>query len=329
MVRTSRIVVIFIMLLLSITVLISTTYGWFTNNLGAEATDLSIRVQSSRQLDVSTDARSWYKTVTLENIMNADYVVDRYNQVPVEFQPTSTIGELDNGQVKMFVGSVKTDRDVNSPNYNKLVLTAKREVEQNGETGSFLTFDLYFNNNNMATELYLGKNSYVKYDTEEEDKGLQNAIRMAFVLEGTTTSKDLNDIQSMETDNFNNVVIWEPNFDVHTETSINAAKHYYGLTEIESPMLAYIDYLGVKNDITTPELITSRNELFFGTTARMVRTTHDYENSKADSKKLFDLPAGISKVRVYAWIEGQDVDCQNEAAGSSFIYNLHFSNSKE
>ena len=37
------------------------------------------------------------------------------------------------------------------------------------------------------------------------------------------------------------------------------------------------------------------------------------------------LPAGISKVRVYMWLEGQDVDMENNASGSALRYNLELS----
>ena len=37
----------------------------------------------------------------------------------------------------------------------------------------------------------------------------------------------------------------------------------------------------------------------------------------------FMLPEGISKIRVYAWVEGQDIDCENNAAGSDFKFNFN------
>ena len=34
------------------------------------------------------------------------------------------------------------------------------------------------------------------------------------------------------------------------------------------------------------------------------------------------IPAGITKVRVYMWLEGQDVDMENNAAASKLRYDL-------
>ena len=41
-------------------------------------------------------------------------------------------------------------------------------------------------------------------------------------------------------------------------------------------------------------------------------------------QKIFALSAGVTKVRVYMWIEGQDVDCENNASGTDISYNLQF-----
>ena len=38
--------------------------------------------------------------------------------------------------------------------------------------------------------------------------------------------------------------------------------------------------------------------------------------------KTFSLKAGITKMRIYMWVEGQDVDCENTASGGNIIYSL-------
>lgn len=38
--------------------------------------------------------------------------------------------------------------------------------------------------------------------------------------------------------------------------------------------------------------------------------------------KVFSLKAGITKVRLYMWIEGQDVDCEDDASGSNIAFDL-------
>ena len=46
----------------------------------------------------------------------------------------------------------------------------------------------------------------------------------------------------------------------------------------------------------------------------------------AGQQVTFDnLAAGVTKVRVYMWIEGQDVDCENMASGTNVNFNVQFS----
>ena len=40
---------------------------------------------------------------------------------------------------------------------------------------------------------------------------------------------------------------------------------------------------------------------------------------------LLNLQAGITKVRVYLWLEGQDVDCENNASVGDLAFSLQFS----
>ena len=41
--------------------------------------------------------------------------------------------------------------------------------------------------------------------------------------------------------------------------------------------------------------------------------------------EIFNLRAGITKIRVYMWVEGQDVDCENNASIGNMSLNLQFS----
>ena len=42
------------------------------------------------------------------------------------------------------------------------------------------------------------------------------------------------------------------------------------------------------------------------------------------AKDIFTLSAGITKIRMYMWIEGQDVDCENTASGTDISFNVQF-----
>ena len=40
---------------------------------------------------------------------------------------------------------------------------------------------------------------------------------------------------------------------------------------------------------------------------------------------MFTLAKGVTKLRIYMWIEGQDVDCENAASGGNVSFNLQLS----
>ena len=44
---------------------------------------------------------------------------------------------------------------------------------------------------------------------------------------------------------------------------------------------------------------------------------------------VFSLAAGITKVRVYMWVEGQDIDCENTASGTDISFNLQLEVAKD
>ena len=44
-----------------------------------------------------------------------------------------------------------------------------------------------------------------------------------------------------------------------------------------------------------------------------------------ENVEIFSLNKGITKIRVYMWIEGQDVDCENDASVGNISLNLQFS----
>ena len=309
-----------IFLSLSLTVF---TYAWFTNNQSIETTDIEVRARTSKDIDISTDAINWKSEVTLYDIMNASYTQDRLNQTPKNFQAYSTAGNVNNGLLDMFHGLVSINKDPSSENYRKLMFTTEKIREVDGTSGGFLAFDLYLKNLNDAN-LYLGKKSYVNYVTD--DSGIDNAVRVAFVFEGTTSlDSDPDSIQAIKSDDAI-VVIWEANSNKHTEAAILNAKNVYGIDITED--FIDIDYYGVKKEFSTPLLLTSTDEEYFSKMDNNIRTRSDYSSSTLPNYSLFSLPRGISKIRIYAWVEGQDVDCENNAAGSDFKFNFNFTTKK-
>lgn len=317
-----RIIASLLLLIMACLLLVGSTYAWFNNGKEVSSTGIHLRVQTVQKLEVSADAKKWRQTIGLREILDAAYEVPRLNQLPKKFQPVSTVGNLDNGLMEMFLGIVSTDMDPSSINYSKQVIRARQELEVDGETGKYLAFDLYFRNDSDKS-LYLGRKSYVSYSGSVA--GIENALRIAFVNEGSMETSDIKNIQSMFTTSNEDVVIWEPNYESHTSSGVQAAKDIYGL-DITEKMDTHLEYYGIKAPIEEKVLLNSHDIKYFSKINNIIRTNSTYNKENGENIKICDLKKGISKIRIYAWIEGQDVDCENSAAGSTFVFNLHFTN---
>ena len=46
--------------------------------------------------------------------------------------------------------------------------------------------------------------------------------------------------------------------------------------------------------------------------------------NSSSNQKIFDLESSITKVRIYMWLEGQDVDCEDNASYGDISFKLEF-----
>ena len=178
---------------------------------------------------------------------------------------------------------------------------------------------------NNNTQLYLTPESNATYGGNKS-VGIENAVRFAFVEEGTTfTGAPLGTIQSMTTSDQSKVHIWEPNYDTHTEYGIENARDVYQMN-ITSPSEP-LNYDGVLNEIPKIAGITTNNASENKYPMYFQRVNIDYytKNNFDNNVQIFSINSGITKIKVYMWIEGQDVDCENNAAIGNVALNLSFS----
>ena len=219
--------------------------------------------------------------------------------------------------MNMYKGTIVTNTGTGNN-----ILTAEKSTEKNGVSGDFVAFDLFFQSNE-AHKIYLTEGSSVAATANGTNSGIQNAARVAFVVEGNVaygsepaTAQALKEAQTP--------YIWEPNFDVHTAAGVDNARNTYQLTTTADGA-GKLAYVGVKSNITKDNniLLNSKDTKYFADV-----TTHESPKSgipAAARMNAFDIKEGITKVRVYMWVEGQDVDCEDKASGGSLSFNLAFS----
>ena len=178
-----------------------------------------------------------------------------------------------------------------------------------------------FFQSSQAQTVYLTSNSSVV--ASGTDKGIQNAARVAFIKEGSVAyGATPADAQALKGEI--SKLVWEPNYDVHTASGVANAQSVYDIT-VGQTGGSKLAYKGVKAPIAeaTKVALNSSDSNYFGdiTTVGSVAggiPTTAYMNA-------FDVAEGVTKVRIYMWIEGQDVDCEDHASGSALTYNLQFS----
>ena len=326
---------ILLLLLLSAIILLSSSYAWFTSNQTVAVKELEVNVTTSSGLQISADGNVWSALLDKNALTAAatTYSTTLRNQLPTALAPVSTIGAVDTstGLMNMYLGSTSANTE------GKYVLTAEKEVEGAGMTtaGHYLAFDMFLKVES-TTQVYLGVGSGVTPKTGNV-KGLENAARIAFIVQGyQPAGTDLTTIQNQK--GGTSSIIWEPNYDAHTPAAIAHAIGTYGATlanfgqtimperDITCDRIAYD---GIKADITSDNAVevgkanATNAATYFSTVSPTIATTKAWTGSAdGQAQSLFTLQAGITKVRVYCWVEGQDYDCGDNASGQDIVFNL-------
>ena len=228
----------------------------------------------------------------------------------------------------MYLGDVIADEDTGD-----YVLKSTKETEVHGQTGSFIAFDLFFKVEE-DTPVWITPDSGVTTD-DVVDSGIKNATRMAFIMLGNTTAGDtLENIQKLNAGTSSTKYIWEPNYDVHTAAAVNHAYDTYGLTTTTADAAA-LDYSGVKAAFDETKKVSVKVD---NTTTHATKYADYFGAVEPDFQTVvgfntnleaFTFSAGITKMRVYMWVEGQDVDCENGASGANITYSLSITSENE
>lgn len=334
--RKKLFLMIFMILFVGI-VLTASTYAWFTTNSSVTVEGIDVNVSTSQGLQISTDAKNWKSIVSNDDITGAvwDSTTSSLlaNQFPTgQLSPVSSAGIVSGARMQMFSGSVETD--VNTK-INQLTTASLNDTH--GSTGDYIAFDLFFRTVGGKKEsetdekgyemLYLAENSKVEW--KSGPKGIENAARIAFVVLGNTDYSSQPDVAQMlasATDPW----IWEPNYDAHRASARTHANQVYGMdlstftgNDSDGYKTNKLDYLGVKA-ATTNSLPLNSNDtnVFQAVTTNGTPASGITESSYT---QMFKIQGGITKVRIYMWIEGQDIDCEDLASSGKVSFSLQFS----
>ena len=332
-----------LLLILLLLVLIASTYAWFTANQTVTVDSVDVHIEAQNGLQISTNATDWKSLIENEDITTKAYAGNK-NQLPTSMEPVSTVGDIDDttGFMKMYYGKVESDE---TDGFDKLTATAEAEPVANEQTiPKFVSFDVFLRVNS-DTKLKMTSGSKVVMKDGSTDKGIKQASRVAFCIEGNTPAgSDVATITGLKgaksfSDQAKTVYIWEPNANLHTAAAVAHAKDNYNITTTTGGAKSdIVTYAGIKQAFATKTLL--KDTYTAGDNFSTIKPDYvtlanangemlnadgsEGTKEKPAEQKIFTLTAGITKVRVYMWIEGQDVDCENTASGTDISYNLQF-----
>lgn len=319
----------------------------------AESMQISLDGATWYQSITIDNMRQFYGTYADSTKPHADKDSNT-NYVPTELIPASTIGEVASGKLQLMTGDSTLTGSTTSAKLlacSEADLTAGKAVagadsrETNNAKHPYLVFDMYLRNYSAKTsdELQLNKGSRVWVDTTtaasqegtgKEGTGLENCARVGFVVydnpaDVTAAAADIRAI----TPTTPQVVIWEPNYNEHIAEVIasgrataSTANTTYGAkfksTAVDSATAVTVADVYATDDTTNlgqqyafrPAYNTDAPQdgddpLLLETTAATTMTTSAQEPANVTLQ-----PNKVTKVRVYIWLEGQDVDCINTAS---------------
>ncbi len=316
--KNQKVSSLLLLLLVTAVGLSTVAYAWFTSNKTVKIGTLDVHVEAQNGIQISADAVNW-KTVLVNEDIEAGYGTDT-NQLPESMEAVSTSGRIDsNGFMEMYYGLVDSLED-GTP-----ILTATKTTETKGTSGRFIAFDAFIKVETETTvELTSLSNVVPKEGTR--DLGLQNSARVAFVIEGNApVTEETSTIRALKSTSRNDVKIWEPNYDVHTNTGVIAARDTYGITTTATgaDRIPYDGLMApIPENLESPVLVSESNATDNAT--YFESTPISYATPKVNNANVtaFTLQPGVTKIRFYMWVEGQDVDCENNASGTNINYNI-------
>lgn len=343
-VAKKRLNTLLVLLLLTAVLLIMSTYAWFTANKTVNVDSIDVNVATSNGLQISADGDTWKTVLTRDDLLGAKTKYPAAtNQLPTDMAPVSSALDLVWGKMSMFYGDVAADlEDPDADTYGEYVLKslAQTDKDSNGITddagkyakGYYVAFDVFIKSNSPAEDFYWS-GSVNELKDQGDGRGLANASRVALIKGENTTSESIDTIQDLAING--PVMLWEPNADYHTGRGVENAKNLGWATLTAGAGNPTVKYSGISAAFTDGILLkeataTNNPDKFKDinvqwTSSKGEVPSMNLKNVTAAVSGGNALSSGVTKFRIYMWIEGQDVDCENYAANSDIEYNISFS----
>lgn len=333
---TKKTKLLFCVVLFATTLLTISTYAWFSASLNVKVKFINMKVSTDTGLFISLDGVNFSSEIEVSRESIIDNITNVYpnhtNQWAANgLWTVSTIGipNSNTDKFSMFYGEIEKYRYGAKKGQKYLITVPIRENAKN-EGNRFVAFDVFFKNvsgSPKSDNLYLTEYTFFDFDEDVDDEkiekmaGIMNSMRLGIVRIGDTTLKSTPEqIQNLNCNNNCVSVIYEPFSTVHTQKSIDdAAKFGITLTDGE-----YVPTYGVYKD----GMYLNHKSSFVNSGVDLDTEHFALQTTRRDEDfdtPLFQIPNGITKCRVYIWLEGQDIDSiETNSVGAPIDLGIDF-----
>ena len=288
------------MLVVSAIVLTSSTFAWFSMAKRVEVETMELNITSPDGVQLSGNANAFTTMLTLADLKGettarwAAYEGNE-NNFPELLAPSSSNLYVARSLPTFYSGSIDDAGYINATQV------------ANDTTSGYVAFDIF-------VKVGQDQKVYWSESTVEcaDNPDVVSAMRVALVNCGTVAAKaEAPAILGVKPANANQnrVVMYEPNSTNHTDAS--------GYADGATVPDLYLTSAFTKRTPTGNGKNIMQESQYAGA-ALGTRATDANKTTNA----YFDAVTGINRVRVYLWMEGNDVDCENSVAGATLNFNL-------
>lgn len=324
-----RIILSIVILLLGILFIFS-SYAWFSTALNVKIKEFNMVVSKNGGLTISFDAINFDSSVELSRDILINDVTKTYpnhvNQWALNgLTPVSSNGISENNSYFFDIFATSGVKYKNRKKENGFIYTDKVVDKKPRSYNSYIAFDVFFKNvtgSPVPDNLYFDQDTSITMVSEENEemRGLTNSLRIGIVKVGTLPlDANPTDIQNLQCQGKCEAIIFEPYSRNHSELSRErATKYEINLLDGKTfPTYAMIKEGGpiyVKDNVSgSPNLDLN----YFA----LQNTIHEEDFERP----LFEIPDGITKARVYLWVEGQDIDSlETDSEGADLYVDINF-----
>ncbi len=319
-----------IVIFLCAVLLIFASYAWFSTNLNIKIKTLNMIVAKNSDLTISFDGVNFDRSIEInkENVFVnlADLYPNHNTQWPSNgLIPVSSpgISSPNNGYFDMFetngVLYYKKEKD------RGFLKTKLSKQDQPREYNYYLAFDIFIKNDNgspKADNLYFDDTTSIMAtgEIDEEMQGLINSFRIGVVKIGSVPlDATVSQIQNVTCNNNCVDAIYEPYSKFHTPLSIERSQKYK-IDLVDGHYFPTYAYRKAGGPIYVENSISGSSKIdreYFIPQETITDDTLD--------TAIFEIPNGITKARVYVWIEGQDIDSlETHSKGTDIDLSINF-----